>query len=987
MRTRSDRSRGFTLLSVALIALLVAAAAAGLVVVARESVRATNDDDKSTAAWAAAMAGLTWAQLHLDDNAGKAALQSAAGGTAVVVKGRMIHVFNPDHALAGVATAPPAAGTSDQSWKAVDSGHFALFGVRDPLSPQAVVVRAIGRAGGAQAILETNLNINVLKALPGAFTGCFDSAVNITYFDEQSPGDSQASVRFDGNGGVPIGLSADHDRLNGLARISTGTPAFTDSNPQDPAYPTGMRWRGAQSLRTEPLATVIPGTGRPAAPTNRFGGTPAGNHLNDDVGPLPGWAANPYLANDPRLLGPRGSRGLGVGPDGAIDGTAATDVRGLPLIGYFATPAVVPVEATLRNEDDWAVASRDNSARKGFYGCANHNDNGNEIADDSFAQAARSCLTGDGDANQTNWTHNSLNHAGRAWGLLSSVLRQCTGSGDAIDPENGAPWRSATNLNGIECSPAFEYLENVAACFIAPRDVGRGTNALRPAGNGLTDDFRGCHPGCLLAGDFDGSGAADLPYRSACINLDAETVSTYGPDLATRAFLDPDGAGGKEMADPVFAWLRYAQRDHALNAANTAGFRAGDNDSATTGDPPLVPEDKAPFSAVAPFVDGTGRPLLFDRPGFVSERGNPSLITRFDLTDRGPLGTCEQNCLAYGFGRDRTYGAHRTEATLGGTAGTAAAPQACTAKVPKEPSGVAEVHCNLDYDRDGRLDRKTYAVASSFREECADPRDGVAWAPAVNIAPGNPALAGDGCLNTMPNDAASAQPMALTPFCDAGSLAELQDSVDGLLAIATTANATALAVRDRFVDGGNWFGGARCHAGGITTFEGRPAPSGLHPHTGALAGVGNDDVDVFGHPDYWIEDTCPDPQIVKVTTTLSPGVVCGCGVLVIDDVRLDFTGGSHLLWRGLVVWNMKTISGEVWRAAGDGFASFVVEGGFLATGSRDFTIKIAKKENDATVIARNDTRGHKMQFRMNPGAIQESLTGQQKPLRTVRRVQ
>ena len=75
------------------------------------------------------------------------------------------------------------------------------------------------------------------------------------------------------------------------------------------------------------------------------------------------------------------------------------------------------------------------------------------------------------------------------------------------------------------------------------------------------------------------------------------------------------------------------------------------------------------------------------------------------------------------------------------------------------------------------------------------------------------------------------------------------------------------------------------------------------------------------------------------------------------------------------------------RAAGDGFASFVVEGGFLATGSRDFTIKIAKKENDATVIARNDTRGHKMQFRMNPGAIQESLTGQQKPLRTVRRVQ
>jgi hypothetical protein len=1004
MRTRSDRRsrrrpsshRGFTLLAVSLIGILIAAAAAALLVVAREGARSAFDDDKNAAAWSAAMAGLTWAQLHLDDNAGKAALQAAADGTASAVKGLTIHVFNANDRFAGVGAPPPAVGTSNTAWKANEGGHFALLGADDALATNGVLVRSVGRVGGAQVVLETNLNVNVLKSLPGAFTGCFGSSVNITYYDEQSPGDYQANVRFDGNGGVPIGLSADHDRLNGLARTSTTGTAFADTGTQDPVvgYPTGKRWRGAQSLRTEPLAAAIPGTGRPAAPTNRFGGTPAGNSFSDNVGNLSGWDANPYMANDPRLVGAAGTTtttGLGMNTDGAVDGAADGTQRGLPLIGYFATPLAVPAGAAFLGESDWAPAGRDDSARKGFYGCANHPDDGNGTADDSLHEAARSCLTGRSPAGVTDWRHKALNHAGRAWGLLSSVLRQCTGSGDSIDPTNGQPWFHATNNpNGIQCSPAFAYLENVAACFIAPLGVGRGTNANRPVtgsaaddADKLANDFRGCHPGCLLAGDFDGDGDADQPYRSVCINLDPQTATTYGPDIASAIGVAPE-------LPYIRNWLKYANSQYSSRftvpadtdpptAINTATVTAPAGDA--------VPADAAVFAEVAPFLEADGKPRLLSRPGFVTERGNPSLITRFDLTDRGPLGTCEQNCLAYGFGRDVTYGEHRTEAALGGRRGSSSAPQSCSAKVPKEPDGFADVHCNLDYDRDGRLDRKSYAIATSFREECADPHDGVAWAPAVNISNTNPAIGGDGCLNTMPNDAATATPQRLTPFCSAGSLNEIQDSVDGLLAIATTADPVKLAEKTKLVDGGNWFGGARCHVGNLPTFEGRTAPAGLHPHTGNLAGVDNDDVDVFGHPDYWIEDTCPDPQIVKVTSTLAPGVVCGCGVLVIDDVRLSFGSGSHLLWRGLVVWNMRSITGDVWAASGDGFASFIVEGGFLATGERDFTITIAKKDSEASVITRNDTRGHKMFFRMNPNAIQESLTGQQKALRSVRRIQ
>lgn len=985
------------MLAVAIIGIIIAAAAAALVLVAREGARATADDGKNARAWSTAMAGLTWAQLHLDDTSGKAALQAAAGGTATAAAGLTIHAFDPDDAFAGVGSAPPAKGVSNANWKAFEDGHFAILGAKDALSASSILVRAVGRTGTSQVVLETNLQVNVLKSLPGAFTGCFGGNTQITYFDEESPYDYYGNMRFDGNGGVPIGMSADHDRLNGLARnteqTTTPPPDLSPSDPM-PNYPQGMRWRGTQSLRTEPLAGV----------STRVGGTPASNMVSDEIGNLVGWDGNPYMANDPRIAFQTKSSdvsdtkfGLGLGADGRVDGisTAETQAqRGMPIIGYIGTPNVVtPADGGFRGEEDWAPFKKDDRARKGFYGCDNHSGE-----DSTLGDAARACMTGSKTGTAA-WNAKGLYHSGRAWGFMSTILRQCTGSGDSINPKTGDPWFENTdNPNGVKCNPAFEYLENVAACTIMPKSVARGTNGQRPSGNSvLIDDFRGCHPGCLLAADFtptDGTDEAHTPYRSVCINLDAETVTPYGPDIKTAlnpaswtlippppVTIDPLPLAPVTVPPTVvlpthpryiFNWTIYAM----LSKITEFG-------SATLPGLPQLPGPVLPTNDIA--IDAAGDVIKL--PGFVHERGNTSLITRFDLTDRGPLGTCEQNCLGYGFGRDRTYGAHRIEPGLGGVIGTVAKPGECSAFVPKEPSGHDQVHCNTDYDRDGIFDRKTYAIASSYREECADKHDGVSWGPTFNISSTNPTIGGSGCVNRLPSDSAGAPDVTLTPFCDQGALSEITASVDALLASATEAAPANLSLRGTLIDGDNWFGGARCHMGSaVTGYAGRPDPN-VHPHSGGLTGVSNNDLDVFGHPDYWIEDECPDPQIVKVTSALDVGHICGCGVLVLDDVPLKFEADAHLLWRGLVIWRMNSIGGTVWDAGAKGFASFIVEGGFLATGNQDFKIVITRQDEDATDVTNDENSAHKQHFRMNPNAIQEALNGQTSAIQAVRRIQ
>jgi hypothetical protein len=166
----------------------------------------------------------------------------------------------------------------------------------------------------------------------------------------------------------------------------------------------------------------------------------------------------------------------------------------------------------------------------------------------------------------------------------------------------------------------------------------------------------------------------------------------------------------------------------------------------------------------------------------------------------------------------------------------------------------------------------------------------------------------------------------------------------------------------------------------------RAVPTGLH--SGTLSGLNNDDLDAFGHPDYWIEDTCPDPQVVTINGgAISVGDVCGCGVLILKNTTLNFASKGHLLWRGLVVWQLETASGEVWKVDGGGFSSFVVEGGMLITGTNDFTIKVTKADGNVSTVVNNQNKSYKQSFRVNGPAMADALNGNQSALKAVRRLQ
>ncbi|MDP2346054.1 MAG: hypothetical protein Q8O67_34270 [Deltaproteobacteria bacterium] len=995
---KTESPRGYSLIGVMFIGLIVAAGAAAIVVSSRESTAGSVLDSRSADAYTVALAGLTWAQASLDGGAGGTALAAAAAGSPQPVGGLTIHPFLASDQFAGVLTPPPSEGVSNADWVAFGRGHFGVTGAPEPLAPNGFVVRVIGQVGDAQVVLETNIRINILRQMPAGLTGCFSGDVQITFYDQESPYDYLGNMRFDGNGGVPLGMSADHDRLNGLARFATTAPVVPTVVSAPPlGYPVGRRWRGTQSLRGEPLALGV---------ENAFGGLapPAAgtNFVDDNVGPLAGWTGNPQIANDPRLVddSTASGSGLGLNAGGRVNGVSSgtiAQMRGLPIIAFIGTPGDSPgtfpaEQATDANsaffhaDVNWAPKAKDDEARKGFYACDNHSGE-NSSLNHAVDVCTKGTTSGAGTAlpvaagTAPNWTASGLNHSGRAFGFVSSIMRQCTGSGDSINPLTGDPWFDVTNNpNGVQCANAFRWLENLGACLVMPvstrATTSRGTNANRPAGNGLSDDFKGCHPGCLIAVDADGDGASDHPYRSACINLDPNTVTTYGPGVHAAS------AAPVVTADPTNPYTTDNDGDTVLD------WQQWNNAHGS-----VTP-------ATRDFADAIGNRRV--QGGFVAERGNPSLITRMDMTDRGPLGTCQQNCIGYGFGRDSTYGAHRGDiASPGGVIGTTAKPEACTAAVPKDPSGFTTVHCNLDYDLDGRLDRKTYAISSSYREECADPHDGIAWAPAFNISTDNSNITGAGCPNTLPNFTGSTPP-PLSAFCNQGQLAGIQQSVAQISAGAATLGSSVtvgavgevggLLKKGGLIDGANWFGGARCHMGGaIATYVGKPDP-GLHPHTGALAGLPNTDVDVHGHNDFWIEEECDEQKVIIVDsaitlqTTLNVGQVCGCGVLIVRDTVLKFAADSHLLWRGLVVWEVtKAPAGDLLQSS-TGPASFIVEGGTLMTGNQDFTIKITRKDADITAVQNNDAANLKLSFRQNPQAMTDAFGVVGSAIKGVRRL-
>ena len=185
-------------------------------------------------------------------------------------------------------------------------------------------------------------------------------------------------------------------------------------------------------------------------------------------------------------------------------------------------------------------------------------------------------------------------------------------------------------------------------------------------------------------------------------------------------------------------------------------------------------------------------------------------------------------------------------------------------------------------------------------------------------------------------------------------------------------------------DGDGWFGGAKCHMGTGTTFGGA-----AHAHSGNIATLPIADVDRLGHPDYRIEDTCPNPVVVRVDSNanLNIGKVCGCGVLLLPGQSMQFGATASLLWRGLVIWDLKGASSKELKIDGNGAASFIVDGGLLVAGDDGIEIKVTKGVSGGATIANTNSETVKQLYRMNPKAIEDAFAAVKAPVRTIRRVQ
>jgi hypothetical protein len=1047
-RVRSIGRRGYVLLTIVILTVLILMGASVLLLVAKESSVAGIKEKKNTEAYGVALAGLQWSLGNLSSQNAKETVSDLVANkttVGVVVAGKRVFPFNQNGRFAGVPTAPPAVGTSNDSWTAVGKGHYALLADVDALDPaRSMVIRTIGLVGDGEVVLESSVTLNPSQGVPSAFVGCFSSATRIDWNDTVGPYDYLANYRFDGGPGFPIAVSKDAPQINGFVKFDESGKSVSVTRPS--GYPISRQWKGTQSLRVEPMAVAIPGI-RPAAVENRFGGLNRTSLLTDYKGPFgttdaagppDGYTSNPYLGNDPRIVDVLNSTfgGLGLNSSktnpqygGLWDGVAYKNSidpnktefqasKGYPLIGFEEAPEP---EANLTGLDGKTAASTvpgllgqnewedegDTRADKGFYACRT------DDADD-LTEAVELCVKGSTGTNAPVWNNSSgpVNQSGRAWNIISSVVRQCTGSGRFVNTDTGTPWfDSSKNNNGIKCARGYEWLENVAACMILPPSIMSAIdandsagkvafNANKPGGDGVvTNDFDGCHPGCLIASDISGDGAIDQqdhPFRSACINLDPTTATVYGPGAiedTSMVALD----SGFPTGSPTWA----ANADKVGSTRRAYGSASGT--AGPSGWYRFNREGTAPVSGVGVFKardPATGKPLTSGiKGGFIRELGNPAFITRLDLSDRGPLGTCEQNCLAYGYGQDVTYGVHRTlvpaepNPVTVQPAGIAAtdADRTCIAQVPLHTAAntlkFAPELCNLDYNLDGLLDRKSYALFSSYREECASPNAGVPYAPAVDISSDNDSLLGDGCMNRLPNHLSSIPPTYLTNFCDDENDATFVQAVTDLSAVARTVTETQLLNQNggRLAENDGWFGGAKCHVGTAYTIAGM-----THTHTGNVKDLPVTDLDRLEHQDFWIEDSCPNPVVLRITANkqMTASQTCGCGILIIENGGLTMGRDSFFLWRGLVIWNLKDSTSRSINLTRERGTTFYVDGALIVTGGAALTVNINKdgESGIATKPDRNDPQTAKVLFRMNRRAIDEAFRAVQQPVRTIRRL-
>jgi hypothetical protein len=1033
-RTSAPRTRrlglrcrqGYALIVVTVSTLLIVVASVIALALARESGIAAIAETRTASAYSAATTGVQWMLANLSSPSGKATCLAAAvarPGTPTSTRSgdKRIYRFDPEGRFAGIPSAPPPPGTSTQDWTALGHAHYALLAATDPLDPvNSVLVRSMGIDGTAQVVLETNVSVSPVQSLPSGLTGCFPASFQMSLRQEEGPVDYAGRFRLDGTLGFPLALSAEHNRVNGLARLPDA-PVTVLVDPDDKQ---GVRWRGQQNLRA-----LVPAAGV----ENIFGGTRTRNFVSDGAEPQAGWLYNPFLSNDPRIVDVfelTNMRGLGLGAGGGLfsgapgavfDTTSpgVTNPRGLPLVAFASAPAAsatTTAQGGFLAQSAWATAG-DDVARRGFYGCSNLGG-----ADGTLNDATNVCLVGTtSDTGSPDWSAASVLQSGRAWAVLQAVVRQCTGSGSSINVVDGTPWWHPTrNPNGVRCANGFEWLENVAACLVVPRAAalaaGRATHALRDDNpysvheefddGDDNNNLAGCHPACVVATDVNGDGDIDdddRPFRSVCLNLDAARVATYGPGmLVTRLQSTPGDVSSAAFANTVET-NDAAIATTPVDRRNRTSMRWTAYNETTPAAPDVhdTSETKA--------TRFKGRDGVVRIGGVVQERGNPALIARLDMSDRGPLGTCEQNCLAYGFGKDRTYGAHRSLTTTHADLAPHEAPPSevvlgsqsrggskndphCVAEVPSHTSAGTPVlqHCNWDADDDGFLDRVSFALHSAYREECVGRHDGIAWAPAFDVSSNNDALAqGGGCTNDLPARHPDTAPAVVTPFCEDGSESALRAEVDRLAVAAQSVRPSALNnTTGRLTAGDGWWGGASCHMGQGVTFDGRPHDS-MTPHIGSLRGLREDDTDAQGRPDYWIEDECPTPVVLKVDSSanLNIGKVCGCGILMLSGQSLNLGSDSHLLWRGLVVWTLKE-SGRQLKLSGNLDSTLIVDGGLLVLGTKGMQIVVEKsdlkKSGSGLIISPLSVA--KQMYRYNPRALTDAFAVLPRPLRAMRRV-
>jgi hypothetical protein len=1055
---RGFARRAYVLLTIVILTVLILLGASVLLLVAKEASVAGVKEKKNTEAYGIALAGLQWSMGNLSSQNAKETIsflvanQTTAG---VVISGKRVFPFNQNGRFAGVPTSPPTVGTSNDTWTSIGKGHYAILADYDPLDPaRSMVMRAIGIVSDGEVVLESSVTLNPSQGVPSAFVGCFNSATRVDWNDSVGPYDYIGNYRFDGGPGFPIAVSKDAPQINGFVKASTSSRT-TVSVKLPSGYPTSRQWKGTESLRVEPLAVAVPGI-RTADVENRFGGLNRTSLLTDykgpfgttdTAGPPDGYTANPYLANDPRIVDVLNSTFGGLGLNvtktdfqfgGLWDGntyknsidsskTEFQSPKGYPIIAYLAAPPALATAMTtatggtpstnekktlqplpgLLGQSEWE-GSDDNKADMGFYACRT-------TASTDLTEAVEECVKGTTGTSAPNWSASTgpVNTSGRAWSIVTDIVRQCTGSGRAVNRKTGKPWYDKDdNPNGIKCAHGFEWLENVAACTILPPNIMKAVdlndaktndvayNGNKPSGDGsVLNDFTGCHPGCLIAADISGDGSIDQqdhPFRSVCLNLDPTTSTTYGPGAiedADMVKLDsgfpPSSPNWTAATDRVGSLMKvYAAMPGSGGPSNWYTFNRVTTPT-VSGAGVFKTIDPTTGSAITPGIKG----------GFIRELGNPAFISRLDLSDRGPLGTCEQNCLAYGYGQDVTYGVHRTPVTgepnpvTVQPAGIAATDtdRTCIAQVPlhtdEKTMKFGPELCNLDYNLDGLLDRKSYALFSSYREECASPNVGVPYAPAVDISSDNDSLLGDGCMNRLPNHLSSVPPTYLTNFCDGENDATFTQAVSDLSAVARTITPRQLLNQNKgaLANNDGWFGGAKCHVGTAYTINGL-----THTHTGNVSSLPVTDLDRLQHQDFWIEDSCPNPVIVRVTanTQMSASQTCGCGILIIENGGLTMGRDSFFMWRGLVIWNLKDRVSRTISLVRSRGTTLYVDGALVVTGGAALSVNI-NKDGESTISTKadpSDPQTAKVLFRMNRQALDEAFRAVQQPVRTIRRL-